>query len=336
MVKHEEWVLGLDGTPFYTCTWSPENDPLAYVLFVHGYAEHIARYDKFFEGLSSAPYNLHITAYDQRGHGRTAYAPLTASSPEVESWKKQGKHVKLALNTQRKTGGWPKVLPDMEWFVKHEAEQAKAVGKRLFLWGHSMGGGQVLGFLTRSTPPPAKATLDLLSGVIVSSPEIILTERAPAWKMLPGTLATKIGLGDVVIPSPPLMDKLSHDPAVAEACNNDPWCEQKGSLKLLADLVNRGEELLHPNVIAQWPKTMPLLMYHGGDDPVCLPGASQEFHDKLSATDKTIRLFPGMRHELHHEYEPTPSEVQKLVAEWITARATTAPELAETVAHPKL
>ena len=64
--------------------------------------------------------------------------PLTASSPEVTSWKEQGKSVKLEKNGKRRTGGWDKVMPDIEWFVKYRSSVARSEGKKLFLWGFSM------------------------------------------------------------------------------------------------------------------------------------------------------------------------------------------------------
>jgi acylglycerol lipase len=88
--------------------------------------------------LAAPPSSLHITAFDQRGHGRTGHEPLTAESEEVIAWKKAGKKVKLETGSKRRTGGWAKAIPDIEWFVKRESEVAKAKGKKLFLSGFSM------------------------------------------------------------------------------------------------------------------------------------------------------------------------------------------------------
>lgn len=65
-------------------------------------------------------------------------APLTQTSPEVIAWKKEGKAVKLEKNGKRRTGGWARVMPDIEWFVKRESELARGKGKKLFLHGFSM------------------------------------------------------------------------------------------------------------------------------------------------------------------------------------------------------
>lgn len=117
-----------------TSQWTTA-DPKAYVVFVHGFAEHIQRYDDYFRRL--AAHDIHILAFDQRGAGRTSQAPLSAKSPEVAAWKKEGKtvHVQKAQKGVR-SGGWLKALPDIEFFVKRESERAQ--GKPLFLYGHSM------------------------------------------------------------------------------------------------------------------------------------------------------------------------------------------------------
>lgn len=103
-----------------------------------GFSEHITRYHNFFNRLAAPPSSLHITAFDQRGFGRTSQAPLTASAPDVIAWRKEGKTFKLEKDGKRKSGGWAKVMPDIEWFVRRESELAKSKGKKVFLEGFSM------------------------------------------------------------------------------------------------------------------------------------------------------------------------------------------------------
>lgn len=64
--------------------------------------------------------------------------PLTDDDAEVKQWKSEGKNVNLEKNGKRRTGGWARVMPDIEWFVLHASKRAKAAGKKLFLWGFSM------------------------------------------------------------------------------------------------------------------------------------------------------------------------------------------------------
>ncbi|WVQ86065.1 hypothetical protein IAT38_008233 [Cryptococcus sp. DSM 104549] len=317
----EEWVLGPEDTPFYTKTWAPaEGKPKAYIIFVHGFAEHIARYNTFFTTLASPPSSLHITAFDQRGHGRTAFAPLTDASPEVVAWKKEGKRVKIEKNGKRRTGGWGKVFWDMEFFVRREGERARREGGKLFLWGFSMGGGQVLAFATRPHLPPARDTLNMLSGVISGGPLIRQTKPAPAYQMKAGTFVAGLGLGNFLIPTPIVCDDLSHNDAVNQANANDPFCEQVGSLRGVADMLNGGITLDTPATWEAWPENLPLLVYIGGEDKLCDPKAAVRFGENAKAKEKKVKVFEGMYHEVHNELEPTPTELATTVTEWINAR----------------
>ncbi|KAK4685534.1 acylglycerol lipase, partial [Tremellales sp. Uapishka_1] len=300
--------------------WAPKDEsPKAYVLFIHGFAEHITRYEGFLSTLAAPPYSLHITAFDQRGHGKTSMEPLTATSPEIIQWKKEGKEVKLEKNGKRRTGGWVRVMPDIEYFVRREKERAGE--KKLFLWGFSMGGGQVLAFATRPQAPPSKETLGMLAGIISGGPLIRQTKAAPALQVKAGSLIAGLGLGGFLIPTPMNYRDLSHNAASNEKAKADPFCEQVGSLKGVADMINGGISLDSPSAYQAWPQDLPLLMYHGEEDPICSSAATKRFHEGVVAKDKSVRIFEGMYHEVHNELEPTPSELRDLVGGWIEQRA---------------
>ncbi|WWD17260.1 hypothetical protein CI109_101698 [Kwoniella shandongensis] len=328
----EEWVLGPENTPFYTKRWHPANEePKACIIFVHGFAEHIARYDNFFQLLAAPPSSLHITAYDQRGHGRTSQAPLTATSPEVVAWKNEGKTVKLEKNGKRRTGGWGKVFGDMEWFVRRESERAKALGgKKLFLHGFSMGGGQVLAFPTRPSAPPSSETIKLLGGVISGGPLIRQTKPASGIQIKAGSMVAGLGLGSFLIPTPMDYSHLTHDENVCKATAADPFCEQVGSLRGVADMLNGGASLDSPAGWEAWPEDLPLLLYHGGADNICDPNATVRFGEKVRAKDKKVEIIEGMYHEVHNELEPVPSNLAKTITEWVHARAGVTVDTAQT------
>nr|XP_019011139.1 esterase/lipase [Kwoniella pini CBS 10737]OCF49920.1 esterase/lipase [Kwoniella pini CBS 10737] len=311
---NEEWVLGPEDTPFYTKRWSPKTaEPAAC------FAEHITRYETFFTILSSPPYNLHITAFDQRGHGKTAYEPLIATSSQVVEWKKEGKVVNLAKNTKRRTGGWAKVFPDIEWFVKRESIFAKEKGKKLFLYGFSMGGAEVLAFATRPTAPPSKESVNLLSGVISGGPLIRQTKSASAIQVKAGSFAAGLGLGNMLIPTPMDYNQLSHNQETNDRCKADPFCEQSGSLRGVADMLNGGITLDNSIAWNAWPVDLPLLIYHGEEDMICLPDAAKRFGENAAAKDKKVEIIKGMYHEVHNELSPIPENLAKTIGEWVHA-----------------
>jgi acylglycerol lipase len=117
--------------------WIPSVPPLAHIVFIHGYIEHVDRYVPFFNTLSSSPHNIHVVAYDQRGFGRTSRAatPTDHVPDEVlAAWKKEGKTVKSARGNKKTS--WAEQMEDAEFFVKRCLNEGK--GSKVFLMGQSM------------------------------------------------------------------------------------------------------------------------------------------------------------------------------------------------------
>ena len=112
----EAWLAGADGHQFYTRTY-PATYPKAVVLYVHGFAEHIGRYEHVF--VQYPPRGITIFAFDQRGFGRTV---LDLGHKSKDS-------------TYGKTN-WHLQLRDIEFFARYLAKEFPDVP--LFLMGHSM------------------------------------------------------------------------------------------------------------------------------------------------------------------------------------------------------
>lgn len=113
----ESWLSGPSNHQFYTRTYASPTPPLAVVLFVHGFAEHVGRYEAVFPTFPKR--GITLFAYDQRGFGRTA------------------------LDKQRKSKdsgygktSWREQLGDMEHWVKWLVKEYPDVP--VFLMGHSM------------------------------------------------------------------------------------------------------------------------------------------------------------------------------------------------------
>lgn len=52
-----------DQFDFYTRKWSPSGEPVATVVFVHGFAEHCDRYDHVFREVADSGVDHSLTAY---------------------------------------------------------------------------------------------------------------------------------------------------------------------------------------------------------------------------------------------------------------------------------
>ncbi|TFK91987.1 alpha/beta-hydrolase [Polyporus arcularius HHB13444] len=189
----EAWLPGHDGLKFYTRTYTASS-ARAVVLHCHGFAEYIARYE-WAHGVYASR-GITVFAFDQRGFG------LTALDHKQKS--KESKYGKTSWNDQ---------FADIEWWLKYLKEQHPTLP--VFLMGHSMGGALCLGFVTRSSPPPTEGSVKLVSGVVATSPLILLTHPPLRIARFLGMLASHV-VPSLVIPAPvdPEVSTRMYDPGI--------------------------------------------------------------------------------------------------------------------------
>lgn len=66
---------------------------------------------------------------------------------------------------------------------------------------------------------------------------------------------------------------------------------------------------------------IPFLIVHGGDDIVCDPTCAEELYRSAASKDKTLRVYPGMWHQLVGEAEEDVDRVFGEVVNWLLTRA---------------
>ncbi|SCV73720.1 BQ2448_6150 [Microbotryum intermedium] len=297
-------IQGPQGLLFFTKTWTPPQGTatVATICFVHGFVEHVRRYDHVFDRF--AQQGLAVFGYDQRGFGQTA--------------------VDLGGNSQGVTS-WPQQLADLRFFIDHASKLNP--DKPLFLYGHSMGGGIALAFPTRTPPSPG---LEKIKGVIAGSP---LIEQSPGVKasaivVTLGGLLGKLS-GGLKLPVQVKPEDVSRDPDVAKAYAADPLCKQQGTFRGVSDMLKGGEALLTKDY-QKWPKGLPLLIIHGEMDEVTWCESSKRFVEKVQKAggNAEYKGYPGFYvsltivrcHELHNEPGEDKWIVIKDVIDWIKAK----------------
>ena len=159
-----------------------EAEPWAFVLLVHGLAEHSGRYEHVGTRLAAA--GLDVTAYDQRGFGSSG-----GRRAFVESWNV--------------------VHDDLE--AQLAAVRARAGDLPVAIYGHSLGGLIALGYALTDRPGP--------DALVLSSPAI--EAAIPAWKRTMARVLGRV-VPNVGIKNDFDGEHLSRDPAVAEAYLADP------------------------------------------------------------------------------------------------------------------
>lgn len=178
-------------------------------------------------------------------------------------------------------------------------------GVPVVLLGHSMGGAIVFAY---GVDHPDEYQLMVLSG-----PAIAMADTVP-----PVLALVTEALG-AVAPGLPLqrLDSalVSRDPAVVAAYDADPLVHH-GAVPAGA-----GRALLR--VAATMPRraaalTAPLLIVHGENDGLVPVAGSRRLADCAGSADVTLRVYPGLYHEVFNE--PERDAVLSDVVDWIGAR----------------
>ena len=153
-----------------------------------------------------------------------------------------------------------------------------------FLIGHSMGGLVVATFARERKPGVCGV---VLSGAALALPEGNSRIRiARLMRAILPRMRLDAGLD---------LQGLSTDARVIEAYLADPLVEGRMTASLAAELLGAVERT-SPNgsQIA-----LPILVLHGGDDPICPPDGSERFAAAARA-GRFVR-YPGLRHEIFNE-----------------------------------
>ncbi|GAO51665.1 alpha/beta-hydrolase [Saitoella complicata NRRL Y-17804] len=249
----------------YSKTWTPTPAPLARVLFVHGFAEHIERYDHVFQLLASK--GVEVVAWDSRGFGRSA--------TEKKEWGV--------------TGGSEVQMGDIQWMVHTHRPD--------FLWGHSMGGALALAYAIQHGEDPHCP----LKGVISSSPLLRQAPSARPWgiTLALGSLAAKLRPNHQMKTNLPPRHMTS-DPTKQREIQADPLMRDTGTLHGISTMLHFG-----PSTLSRAHELrIPLLVYHGDGDLVTDYEASREFVEGATGVrggDKSFVGVPGGAHEVLNE-----------------------------------
>ncbi|KAG0020224.1 hypothetical protein BGZ80_004585 [Entomortierella chlamydospora] len=243
----DKWVKAEDGHDIFTRTWFAVGDPIASVVFVHGFGEHIARYDHVFVEFNKAGFQ--VSAFDQRGAGET------------------GKR----SNSFGDSGGYAKAIPDITEALK----RGKIEGLPLFLMGHSMGGGLVLNY---DSFGPLRTEL---SGLIASAPFVLAAPPSRPYNLTATFVAT---LARIVpwlkIPVRVQAKFISRDPEQVALYISDPLIKGISTTRGLTDMLTNGHALLTSRYKDITPN-VPILICHGTADSLTDQHASKEFADKI-------------------------------------------------------
>ncbi|KAL9130941.1 MAG: hypothetical protein Q9217_000987 [Psora testacea] len=244
----------------------PTTPPVALVLFIHGFSDHINRFDVFLDVLASRGIQIH--GFDQRGWGRS----VTRKSE------------------RGLTGSTATVMNDITSMLRSLIPIAKEKSISLFLMGHSMGGGEILYYAATG---PAEVRKEI-RGYLALAPYIALHPTAQPSRAL--VVAGR--LAKFVLPKRQMEQKLKpewlcRDPDVAKSWEEDELCHNIGTLEGLGGMIDRGEELDRDAVVV---KEGSFFIAHGSEDHVTSYDTSKRWFTRLKVEDKEFKSYEGWYH----------------------------------------
>ena len=195
------------------------------------------------------------------------------------------------------------LLDDLDTFFglvrKREPE------RRVFLVGHSMGGLLAAAYAIRH---PDKVDGLVLSGAGVKVGEDV----SPLLRVLSGIISALLpGVGVTRLEAA----AISRDTEIVARYDSDPL-NYRGQVpaRVGAEMLNTARWVMREAHVI----TGPVLIMHGTEDRLANPAGSRELYEAISSSDKTLKLWDGLYHEIFNE--PEKEQVLAFMRAWLAER----------------
>ncbi|XP_008240400.1 PREDICTED: monoglyceride lipase [Prunus mume] len=268
------------GETLFTQSWTPVSvNVRGVVILMHGLNEHSGRYSDFAKQLNSNGFKVY--GMDWIGHGGSE--GLHAYVPSLDY-----------------------AVTDMKSFL--EKVLAENPGLPCFCFGHSTGAAIILKAML---DPKVESSIE---GVVLTSPAVGVQPSHPIFVVIAPIASFLLPRYQISAANKKGMP-VSRDPAALVAKYSDPLV-YTGSIR-----VRTGYEILRITSYLQQNLSklrVPFLVLHGTADTVTDPEASQKLYNEASSTDKSIKLFDGLLHDLL--FEPERDAIAKDIIDWLNQR----------------
>ena len=290
--QKEFYFSSSDGkTSIHAVEWLPDGAPVGVYQIAHGVAEYALRYQPFAEFLNSKGFV--VVANDHIGHGLS----VAEGAPALYFGEKDG---------------WTHVVDDM--FELRKLTGQKYPGIPYFLMGHSMGSFLTRTYLIRYP--------DTVKGAIIMG-----TGQQPGYMVAGGRMAAKVigkksgfdkfnetinnlAFGAYNKPFEPKRTDYDWLSANAENVDHyiaDPLCGGGATVGLFLEMLGGIGFIGRQSNVNRMDKNTPILFVSGEMDPVGDLGKgvrkAYESFRKAGVKDVSIKLYPGLRHEILNEKE---------------------------------
>lgn len=281
--------VNADGLVLYTRRWVVPQ-PRGLVFIVHGFGEHIGRYEHVAQKLNSL--GLSVYGMDHQGHGQSE-----GDRGYVESFQHY--------------------VRDYLQFVRHVQSEFKSPLPS-FVYGHSMGGAVTVLLAheckTKEEKDAKSSGVWPWTGVVLSSPALVPDKDAatPMLRFLARVLSgvlPKLGVSKLdhsaVSRISGVVDRYREDPLVYKGTLSARWGNEM--LGAMDDIRAKLSAI-----------SFPFLLVQGTQDRICSAEGAETFVQYAGSLDKFKREYPGGYHELHNDLES--QKVLDDIATWLEAR----------------
>ena len=270
----------------YVQSVAPDAEPTAILQIVHGMAEHSDRYLDAADYFAAA--GLAVFMSDHAGHGK---------SIQVDD----------DLGYFGETDGDKRIVEDCQ-AVSALAKETYP-GKKLILWGHSMGSFVARSYLAKY---PDAADAAVICGTAGANPaaaagaliaNIIAKCKGSRYRS-PFIDSLAFGAYNKKFEGRTKFDWLSVNEKNIDVYIEDPKCGYMFTATAYRDLFNLLGSVSSKEWYANVPTKTPIYLIAGSMDPVGNFGKGvTEVYERLKAADCTVacKLYDGLRHEIHNE-----------------------------------
>jgi alpha-beta hydrolase superfamily lysophospholipase len=206
--------------------------------------------------------------------GRFAAAGLVASSYDHRGFGASG-------GRRAYVDEWDDLLDDVE----DRLDAGRTDGLPSAIYGHSLGGLIVADYLVSDRPRPDVA---VLSAPALDGGTAFMRSLAAVLSRVRPTYA---------ISNPWDAEKIARDPKPPIVTDPDPLSVSRTTGRL-GHLLFVAMDRVNARLVEDDGFALPTLVLHGGDDRL-VPTASTAFLEQFPTTER--RVYPGVRHEPHHD-----------------------------------
>lgn len=277
-------------TQIHATEWLPEERPPKAILqIVHGMKEFVDRYDGFARYVADRGFI--VVGEDHLGHGRTAI-----SSKDLGYFAKKDSDIILVKDVHRLKKTIQAENPGLPYFIYGFSMGSFITRKYLTMYGEGIDGAIIGG-----TGWQSESRLDF--GIFLTS--FLAKVHGDRYR---SGMVEKISLGNynagIQNPRTP-SDWICSVDSVVDKYVADPKCTFRFTVNAYNAMYKMIKYVQEPRNIQRIPENLPVIFMSGLQDPVGDYGEgvkkAVELYLVNGMKNVSIKLYDGMRHEIHNE-----------------------------------